>query len=132
MSIPLRGLSSPQTVSLYIQLLSASSAGQRTLARVTAADTAQSGQEMRSELLLLKETLAKLESEKANLQGEILNERERAMSQLADAEADANRVVGELRRVVGELEEQLKQQVGVTVAIICARVFFAWVCVVVM
>ena len=94
------------------QLLSASSVGQRTLARVSAADTAQLGQELRSELLQLKQELEKLQTENVNLQQDILKEKESATQQLAAAKADAEHVIQELRRVVGELEGQLKQQVG--------------------
>ncbi len=97
---------------MFFQLLSASSVGQRTLARVTAADTAQLGQELRSELLQLKQELEKLQAENVNLQQDILKEKESAAQQLAAAKADAEHVIQELRRVVEELEGQLKQQVG--------------------
>ena len=95
------------------QLLSASSAGQRTLARVTAADAVQVGEELRSELALLQQKLQKQELVNATLCEELVKEKENAARQLAAAEADAEDVIQELRRTVGDLKSQLKQQVGV-------------------
>ncbi len=94
------------------QLLSASSAGQRSLARVTAADAVQSGEELRSELLLLKVQLNKLEQVNVDLHNELKVEKGNAAKQLEGVSADAENVIQELRRVVEELKGQLRQQVG--------------------
>lgn len=94
------------------QLLSASSAGQRSLARVTAADALQSGEELRSQLVQLKVELNKLQQVNVDLHKELKVEQENAAKQLAGASADAEGVIQQLRRVVEELKEQLRQQVG--------------------
>lgn len=94
------------------QLLSASSAGQRSLARVTAADALQSGEELRSQLVLLKVELNKLEQVNVDLHKELKVEKDNAAKQLAGASADAEGVIQQLRRVVEELKGQLRQQVG--------------------
>jgi hypothetical protein len=97
---------------LSSQLLSASSAGQRSLARVTAADALQSGEELRSQLVQLKVELNKLQQVNVDLHKELKVEQENAAKQLAGASADAEGVIQQLRRVVEELKEQLRQQVG--------------------
>ena len=94
------------------QLLSASSAGQRSLARVTAADALQSGEELRSQLVQLKVELNKLQQVNVDLHKELKVEQENAAKQLAGASADAEDVIQQLRRVVEELKGQLRQQVG--------------------
>jgi hypothetical protein len=102
----------PHTAFLLFQLLSASSAGQRSLARVTAADALQSGEELRSQLVQLKVELNKLQQVNVDLHKELKVEQENAAKQLAGASADAEGVIQQLRRVVEELKEQLRQQVG--------------------
>jgi hypothetical protein len=94
------------------QLFSSASAGQRTLARITAADAAQVGEELRSELALVKDELQKLKQLNANLRDELVAEKEKATRQLAGAKADAEDVAQELRRSIGDLKCQLKQQVS--------------------
>jgi signal transduction histidine kinase len=72
----------------------------------------QVGEELRSELALVKEELQKLEQLNADLRKELFLEKENSARQLAGAEADAEDVIRELRRSVGDLKGQLKQQVG--------------------
>jgi signal transduction histidine kinase len=70
------------------------------------------GEELRSELILVKEELSKLERENAHLREEIVKDKGSAAKQLARCEADADEVIQQLRRTVVQLEGQLKQQVG--------------------